>query len=50
MKSNMEPFMIRDLPLEERPRERLLLEGPPFYQMQSYWLSYYERGLNNNQR
>ena len=27
MKSNMEPFMIRDLPLEERPRERLLLEG-----------------------
>ena len=30
MKSNMEPFMIRDLPLEERPRERLLLEGASF--------------------
>ena len=30
MKSNMEPFMIRDLPLEERPRERLLLEGAAF--------------------
>ena len=26
----MEPFMIRDLPLEERPRERLLLEGAAF--------------------
>lgn len=30
MRSNMEPFMIRDLPLEERPRERLLLEGAAF--------------------
>lgn len=26
----MEPFMIRDLPLEERPRERLLLEGATY--------------------
>lgn len=26
----MEPFMIRDLPLEERPRERLLLEGAAY--------------------
>ncbi len=26
----MEPFMIRDLPFEERPRERLLAEGASF--------------------
>ena len=26
----MESFMIRDLPFEERPRERLLSEGATF--------------------